>query len=107
MNCRWKAFNNVLLLNSEFGVMVALLMNGPNDSKSCKSQRVFCLRFKRRMQDLLASYGSAAEAFGPAWEETLEEVGLEDDEQGPVYRELITWAGDAELFTGANVFAGC
>ena len=57
------------------------------------------------MRSLLPHYGSAAEGFGPAWEATLDEVNLDQDEQGAVYRELIAWAGDTELFTGANAFA--
>ncbi len=88
-----------------FGVIVPPVLDGVHDSNSCNSQQLFCLRFKRRMGALLARYGSAAEAFGPTWEETLDEVRLNEDEQGTVYRELIAWAGDAELFTGANAFA--
>jgi hypothetical protein len=30
--------------------------------------------------------------FGLAWERALDEVELPDNEQGPVYRELIAWA---------------
>ncbi len=57
------------------------------------------MRFKRRMRELLAHHHSAAEAFGPTWEETLDEVSLDDVEQAQVYRELIDWAGSEELFT--------
>jgi hypothetical protein len=65
-------------------------------------QERFRLRFERRFRELLAAHHSAAEGFGPAWEATLEEVPLEDEDQGAVYRELIRWASSAELFTSTR-----
>jgi hypothetical protein len=68
----------------------------------CNTQELFCLRFKRNMQELLERHQSAAEAFGPAWESALDEVALDDAEQAAVYRLLIEWAKSAELFICAN-----
>jgi len=68
----------------------------------CKSQQQFRLRFQERLLKFLARHRSAAEAFGPTWEATLEEVPLADEEQGAVYWELIDWARSDELFTGAR-----
>ncbi len=77
-------------------------MNRLLAQNGCKSQELFCLRFKRRLRELLELDYSAAEAFGPAWEETLDEVALPDSFQGQVYWQLIDWAGRLELFTEAN-----
>jgi len=53
------------------GVTFVLLMNRHCGGIGCKSQELFCLRFKRRMKELLSRYHATAEAFGPSWEETL------------------------------------
>ncbi len=68
----------------------------------CKSQRAFRLRFKKRLRDLLARHQTPAEGFGPAWEATLQEVPLADEQQGEVYWQLIDWARSDELFTPAS-----
>ena len=65
----------------------------------CKSNEQFRLRFKSQFRHVLADHYSAAEAFGRAWERTLIEVPLPDDEQGTVYWDLIGWAKSYELFT--------
>ena len=72
-------------------------MNRLRTENGCNWTEVFCMRFKRRMNDLLGRHQSAAEAFGPAWEETLDEVSLNDTEQARVYWHLIAWAGSVEL----------
>ena len=41
-----------------------------------------------------------AEGFGVIWEKTLDEVPVDDDAQGELYRELIDWARSDRLFTG-------
>lgn len=64
-----------------------------------KSQERFRLRFEQRLRELLCGHQSAAEAFGRAWEQALEEVPLDEDDQPAVYWELIRWAGSEELFT--------
>jgi hypothetical protein len=65
----------------------------------CKPHEQFTLRFKSRLRQLLQTYNSAAEAFGPAWEATAAEVSLSDRKQGEVYRQLIDWAKGDDLFT--------
>jgi len=87
----------VSLLNRWLGVILSFLMNSRFAGIDCKSQQLFCSRFKRRMRELLARHQPAAEAFGPVWEETLDEVSLNDAEQAQVYWELIAWAGNVEL----------
>jgi hypothetical protein len=74
-------------------------MNRNWGGNGCKPQQRFCLRFKRRMRELLAQGHSAADSFGRVWERTLEAVPLEDSDQARIYWELIEWAGSAELFT--------
>jgi len=74
-------------------------MHAQTHSIRCKSQQQFSLRFKTRLQQLLQRYHSAAEAFGPAWEDTVDEVPLPEVEQGEVYRQLIDWAKGYDLFT--------
>ena len=64
-----------------------------------KSQERFRLRFEERLRQLLASHRSAAEAFGPAWEDTIEAVPLDEDDQAGIYWQLIRWASSEELFT--------
>jgi len=68
----------------------------------CNPQQAFCLRFKRRIRELLALDHSAAESFGVVWERTLDEVSLDDDGQAEIYWELIEWAGAEQLSTGAR-----
>ena len=60
----------------------------------------FRLRFQQRLANYLFRQGSVAEGFGVIWEKTLEEVPVDDDAQGELYRELINWARDDKLFTG-------
>ena len=67
----------------------------------CNLQERFRLGFQRRLRLALARHYSAAEGFGPAWEETLNEVPLADADQPKVYWDLINWARSDELFTGA------
>ena len=65
-----------------------------------KPQERFRLRFQQRLTDYQLRRGSAAEGFGLVWEKTLEEVPVDDNAQGKLYRELIQWARSDELFTG-------
>lgn len=60
------------------------------------------MRFRRRLLDALASHQSTAQAFGPTWEATLEEVPLDDQEQALIYWQLIAWVRSDELFTGPD-----
>jgi hypothetical protein len=66
----------------------------------CKSQERFILCFQKRMRGYGSRQLSAAEAFGRAWEQTLEEVPLSDLDQAHLYRQLIEWARSGDLFTG-------
>ena len=77
-------------------------MHAPTDAVRCKSHDHFMLRFKKRMCQMLAEYDSPAEAFGPAWEATLDEVPVPDVEQGKIYWQLIDWARSGELFTSTR-----
>jgi hypothetical protein len=47
----------------------------------------------------LKRHFSAAECFGMAWEGTLNEVPLGEQEQAEVYRWLLAWVRSGELFT--------
>jgi hypothetical protein len=67
-------------------------MNRIRHGTACKSQEDFRLRFQQLLSEYSDHRRSAAEGFGPAWEQALEEVPLSDSEQGVVYRELIAWA---------------
>ncbi|MFO1497162.1 MAG: hypothetical protein U1G07_01980 [Verrucomicrobiota bacterium] len=66
---------------------------------ACKSQERFIFCFQRKLREALAHYQSAAVGFGPTWEQTLEEVPLEEGKQAQVYWLLIGWAKTAKLFT--------
>ena len=82
--------------------MLTLPMNRHRGGAGCNSQERFRLRFQRRLLEALTRLQSTAEAFGPTWEATLQEVPLADRDQGPVYRQLIEWAKSDELFTAAQ-----
>jgi hypothetical protein len=77
-------------------------MNGQGRFWLCNSHQQFRLRFKKRLRQLLDCYGTRAEAFGPAWEATLQEVPLSEAKQVEVYWQLIDWARSEELFTGGG-----
>lgn len=66
---------------------------------SCKSQQLFRLHFQRHLINYLLRDGSLAEGFGIVWERTLADVPLDEEKQGDVYRELISWAKSDKLFT--------
>ncbi len=63
--------------------------------------QAFRFQFQRRLNEYRQRYGSVAEGFGVIWEETLEEVPVDDKIQGELYRELLNWARQAALFTTA------
>ena len=65
-------------------------------------QAQFRLCFQRALILYLLHGGSAADGFGPLWEKTLEQVPVDDEAQGELYRELISWAKSDELFTTAR-----
>jgi hypothetical protein len=75
-------------------------MKSSERQTTLNSQAQFCLRFERHLRELWARRRyPVAQGFGPAWEMALEEVPLEDEEQGTVYRALIDWAKQSKLFT--------
>jgi hypothetical protein len=74
-------------------------MNFDSAHSDCKSHQRFRLRFQRRLTEYQLRHGSAAEGFGAIWEKTLEELPIDDEAQGELYRELISWARSDELFT--------
>jgi hypothetical protein len=57
-----------------------------------QSRTRFCWVFKRKFRQLLFQHGSAAEGFGAVWQETLDQVPLQEHDQCEVYWELIGWA---------------
>lgn len=63
----------------------------------CKE--LFLTRFKQRLGELMANHYSPARGFGPAWEQTLSTVPLNEQDQGSAYWELITWVHAGKLFT--------
>jgi len=77
-------------------------MNAQGRLLRYNSHQQFRLRFKKRLRQLLDSYGTRAEAFGPAWEATLQEIPLSEAKQLYVYWQLIDWARTEELFTGGG-----
>jgi hypothetical protein len=64
-----------------------------------KSKELFRLRFEQLLRDYALARRSTAEGFGLAWEKTLEDVPLAEEEQPTIYWELIRWARGRELFT--------
>ena len=75
-------------------------MRGTQHQATRNRQAQFCLRFEEHLRELYAKRRySVAVGFGPAWEKALEEVPLQDEDQPPVYWQLINWAKQAELFT--------
>ena len=75
-------------------------MKGRRHRANSNSQERFRLCFKKTLQEYLARDGSTAKGFGIAWEKTSEQVPLDETVQGALYRELLGWASDEELFTG-------
>lgn len=55
------------------------------------------------MEKAAVRHDCAAEGFGLAWEQTLDEVPLDDAAQAEVYWELIRWARSNELFTRSHL----
>jgi hypothetical protein len=68
----------------------------------CIAVERFRLRFQQRLTDYLLRNGSVAKGFGVMWEKTLEETPMDDDAQGDLYRELITWAKSDEVFASSR-----
>lgn len=100
MNWQCTTWNNVSLPKSRFSVIVGFPMKTRPRHGSCNLQERFCLRFERRLREVLSRQCSVAEGFGPAWEATLSEVPLAEADQATVYWTLIDWARNDELFTG-------
>ena len=65
--------------------------------------QAFRFEFQRRLTEYRQRYGSVAEAFGVSWEETLAEVPVDNITQGELYRELLNWARNPELFTPGSL----
>ena len=74
-------------------------MKSPDFPDHFNPQHRFRLRFKRQLADFQLRHGSTAEGFGVMWEKTLDELPVDDDAQGQLYRELINWAMSDKLFT--------
>ena len=75
-------------------------MNFAGHRSNRKSHQRFTLRFQRQLAEYQSRKGSAAEGFGLVWEQTLQEVPLDEETQCELYRELIDWAMSDKLFTG-------
>ena len=58
----------------------------------CQSTTRFRRRFQQALRESTRRGYSVAESFGPSWERVLEEIPIEEDDQGRLYRELIQWA---------------
>lgn len=71
------------------------------ESRSNPQER-FRLRFQSGLKQYLSTRESVAEGFGIVWEQTLDEVPLEDKLQRALYARLLDWARNAELFTKRN-----
>jgi hypothetical protein len=93
--------NNVSLPKLALSVIVGIPMKTRPGQSACNLHERFRLRFQRRVREALNRQRSIAESFGPAWEATLLDVPLPDEDQGKVYWTLINWARSDELFTGA------
>ena len=71
----------------------------PNCARSqpkLKQRFRFC--FRRWLTNYQSEHDSGAQGFGIVWEKTLEEVPIDEEAQGQLYRELISWAKSAGLF---------
>ena len=77
-------------------------MNRQCGGNGCKSQEAFRVQFQRRLRERLNWGYTLAEGFGPAWENALEQVPLEDEEQGLAYRQLIEWARTDALLASSR-----
>ena len=51
----------------------------------------FRTRFKQALAGCLQKGFLLEECFGLIWEETLDEISLSEQEQGPLYEELLAW----------------
>jgi hypothetical protein len=100
VNCRWTTFHNLFLSHFALGAIVGVPMSRHRQGHSCKLQDHFRLRFQWRLREALGRQASAAEEFGPAWEQTLEEFPLAEADQAAVYWDMIRWASSDDLFTG-------
>ena len=59
----------------------------------------FRAHFTRELARCARAQQSLAESFGVVFDETLDRIPLDEDEQSHLYRELLTWAKQsAELF---------
>jgi hypothetical protein len=47
--------------------------------------------FKQKLRQLLSHHGSAAVEFGIVWQQSLDQVPLDELDQAEVYWELIDW----------------
>jgi len=70
--------------------------NGCEPQQSIESFRV---QFQHRLREHLARESSAPEAFQLAWDRTIQDVGLQEGAQAPLYWELVNWARSYDLFT--------
>ena len=76
-------------------------MHGTLNQPIRNPQAQFRLRFELHLRELYAKRRyPVAIGFGPAWEQAMEDVPLQDEDQPSVYWQLINWAKQAKLFTG-------
>ena len=60
-------------------------------------KELFRERFQHSLRACLRRGFCVEESFGMIWIETWEEVPLNDEEQGELYGELISWAKNAKV----------
>ena len=61
----------------------------------------FRARFRRVLSDYVRDCGSVEESFGAAFDESLDEIPLTEEEQGLIYRELLNWTKQSALLFAA------
>src|SRR5215468_8033287 len=63
----------------------------------------FRARFRRVLSDHVRDCGCVEESFGLAFDESLDEIPLTEEEQGMIYRELLNWTKQsAHLFAAVH-----
>jgi hypothetical protein len=78
-------------------------MNGQLESIPGDLKERFRLRFQSGLREYLARNAAAADAFASVWEQTLQQVRLQEADQARIFWELVQWARSYDLYTCAEL----
>ena len=88
----------VMQARSAYHVPIVSPANVPEDASTR-----FRARFRRVLSDHVRDCGSVEKSFGAAFDESLDEIPLTEEEQGLIYRELLNWTKQsAPLFAAIH-----